>query len=239
MPLRYRSTVSRPAAVALALLFCTSCEARDQRGTLARVSGATLRVGVVENPPWTTWPTGGGAGGIEGALAAEVARDLGAQIEWVRAPESHLLEALSFHELDLVIGGLTDAAPWKSRITFTGPYYTDTVVIAAPPGTVSLRPRLDGRTVAIRLADPAIGAFVRALGGVPQPMPDIGRAIGLVAAPTWQLPRLGYAPAGITLRQTRHVMAVPPGEDAWRAFVEGSLAKRTAIIAGVLRMARP
>jgi polar amino acid transport system substrate-binding protein len=194
---------------------------------------------VVENPPWTTLPTGGGAGGIEGALAAEVARDLGARIEWVRAPESHLLEALAFHELDLVIGGLTDAIPWKGRVAFTRPFYTDTIVVGVLPGMPRLPRRLNGRKVAIRLTDPATAAFVRAVGGVPQPLPNIGHTVGLVAAPTWQLPRMGFVPSGITLREARHVMALPPREDAWRAFVEASLGKRTSIIAEVLRMSQP
>lgn len=184
-------------------------------------------------------PTGGGAGGLEGALAAELARDLRARIEWVRAPESQLLEALSLHELDLVIGGLTDASPWKQRVAFTRPFYTDTIVVGAPVGAPPLRRRLDGRTVAIRLGEPATGAFVRALGGVARPMPDIGHAAGLVAAPTWQLPSIGYAPVGIMLREARHVMALPPGEKAWRAYVEQSLARRTPMIAEILRTSRP
>jgi polar amino acid transport system substrate-binding protein len=197
-----------------------------------------MRVGVSENQPWTTLPTGGGAGGLEGALAAELAKDLGAKIEWVRAPESQLLEALSLHELDLVIGGLTDAVAWKGRVALTRPMYTDTVVVGSLPGARRLR-RLSGQRVAIRAADPATGAFVRAVGGVPQPMTELGFAPALVAAPTWHLPSLGMAPAGITLREVRHVMATPPGEKAWKRYVERSLAKRTSMIAEILRTVRP
>ncbi len=197
-----------------------------------------MRVGVVEHRPWTTLPSGGGAGGLEGALAAEVAKDLGAKIAWVRAPESQLLEALALYELDLVIGGLTDATPWKGRVALTRSFYTDTIVVGAPAGTPRLR-RLTGRTVATAASEPATGAFVRALGGVPQAMSELGQAPGLVAAPTWQLPGLALAPAGVTLREVRHVMATPPRENAWRAFVEQSVAKRVGMIGEILRTARP
>jgi polar amino acid transport system substrate-binding protein len=236
-PLR-SSILGQAAAALLVLLDAAACTPKDGRGTLARVRGDTIRVGVSENRPWTTLPTGGGAGGIEGALVAELARDLDAKIEWVRAPESQLLEALALHELDLVIGGLTDAMPWKGRVAITRPIYTDTVVVAALPGTPLVR-RLDGRIVAVRTADRVTAAFLRALGGVPRPMPDLSYAPGLVAAPTWLLPSLGMAPAGITVREARHVLATPPGEDAWKAYVERSLAKRMGIMGEVLRTTRP
>jgi polar amino acid transport system substrate-binding protein len=232
------SILGQAAAALLVVLDAAACTPRDARGTLARVRGDTIRVGVSENQPWTTLPAGGGGGGIEGALAAELAKDLGAKIDWVRAPESQLLEALALHELDLVIGGLTDAVPWKGRVAITRPIYTDTIVVAALPGMPLVR-RLNGRAVAIRTADPVTGAFVRALGGVPRPVSDLGYAPGLVAAPTWQLPSLGMAPAGITVREVRHVIATPPGEHAWKAYVEQSLAKRVGIMAEILRTTRP
>jgi polar amino acid transport system substrate-binding protein len=208
------------------------------RGTLARARGGTIRVGVSENRPWTTLPSGGGGGGLEGALAAELARDLGAKVEWVRAPESQLLEALALHELDLVIGGLTDATPWRSRVALTRPFYTDTIVVAGPEGAPQRR-RLHGQPVAVRAAEPATGALVRAAGGIPMLVPELGNATGLVAAPTWQLPSLAMTPIGITLRQARHVIATPLGENAWRAFVEASVAKRVSVIAEILRTERP
>lgn len=234
----FASSILRAAAAALLILLSAACTPYDLRGTLARVRGGTIRVGVSENQPWTTLPTGGGGGGIEGALAAELARDLGAKIEWVRAPESQMLEALALHELDLVIGGFTDAAPWKGRVAVTRPIYTDTIVVGAPPGAPPVQ-RLNGRAVSIRAADPATAAFVRAFGGVPRPLVELGYAPGLVAAPTWQLPSLGLAPAGLTLREVRHVIATPPGENAWKSYVERSVAKRIPAIGEILRTARP
>jgi polar amino acid transport system substrate-binding protein len=227
-----------PIATVFLLLVGASCDLlRDGDGTLARVRGGTMRVGVVEHPPWTNVPARGGAWGIEGALVAELARDYGARIEWVRGPESRLLHALELGELDVVIGGLTDANPWKRRVAFTKPIYTDTIVVGGPQRTTPLR-ELEGQSVAVLPGDPA-AAYVRKKGGVPRTITDLAHAPGLVAAPSWQLPSLGYASTGVTLYEARHVIAVAPGEDSWREAVERSLAKRTPAIGEVLRTSRP
>jgi polar amino acid transport system substrate-binding protein len=234
-----RSPALHAAAVALVVFGAAGCDVRrDAAGTLARVQGGTIRVGVVENRPWTTLPTGGGGGGIEGALVAELARDLGAKIEWSRAPESQLLEALELRELDVVIGGLTDANPWKERVAFTRPFYTDTIVVGAPAGIAPPRD-LSGHTVAVRAGDPVTAAYVRRRAGIPRVMAELGQAPGLVAAPTWQMPSLALGSIGITLREVRHVVAAPRGERAWVRQIEQSLAKRTPVIGEVLRTSRP
>jgi polar amino acid transport system substrate-binding protein len=196
-----------------------------------------MRVGVVEHRPWTTLPAGGGAGGIEGALVAELARELGARIEWVRGPESQLLEALHERELDLVIGGLTDDTPWKQHVALTKPFYTDTIVV----GTAGAQPlrALEGQRVAVAASDAVTAAYVREKGGVPQLVADLGHAVGLVAAPTWRLPRLGFGDAGIKLREAHHVMAAPPGENAWLLRVEQSIAARKPAIGPILRTSSP
>jgi polar amino acid transport system substrate-binding protein len=219
------------------ILVAVSCDLlRDGDGTLARVRAGTMRVGVAEHRPWTI-VTSGGAGGIEGALIAEVARDLRARIEWVRAPESRLLRALELGELDVVIAGLTDDNPWKRRVTFTKSMYTDTVVVGGPRRTEPLR-TLTGHTVGVRIGDPA-AAFVRKKGGMLRHVAELGQMPGLVAASTWQLPSLGFAPSGVTLYEARHVIALAPGDDKWRETVEASLAKRTPLIPEVLRTSSP
>lgn len=233
----HRSLLPLIAACVLVVV-AAGCAPRDARGTLARARGGTIRVGVSENRPWTTLPSGGGGGGLESALAAEVARDLGAKVEWVRATESQLLTALALHELDLVIGGLTDATPWRSRVALTRPFYIDTIVVAGPEGAPRRR-RLNGQPVAVRAAEPATGALVRAAGGTPMLVSELGNTPGLVAAPTWQLASLAMTSIGITLHQARHVFATPRGENAWRAFVEASVAKRVSVIAEILRTERP
>jgi polar amino acid transport system substrate-binding protein len=235
-----RPPTRRSAAVVLVLSVVTAACGlpRDPEGTLERVRGGTMRVGVFERRPWTTLPANGGAGGLEGALVAELARELGARIEWVRATESQLLEALKMRELDIVIGGLTNDSPWAQHVAFTKPFYTDTIVVGAPPGTRRLE-KLDGQTVFFHAREPAIGAYVRKKGGVPRPVPELGGAPGLVAAPTWQLSSLALGPAGVTLHEARHVIAATPGENAWLMRIEQSIAARKSVVGMILRTARP
>jgi polar amino acid transport system substrate-binding protein len=196
-----------------------------------------MRVGVVENPPWSTFPRGGGAGGIEGALVAELARELGARVEWIRGSESPLLESLRLGELDVVIGGLTDDTPWTRRVALTKPFYTDTIVVGAPPGVPRLE-KLDGQTVAVRAGDPT-AAYVRKEGGVPLPMAEVAHATGFVAMPIWELHWLGYGPTGITLREVHHVIAAPPRDNAWLNRIEQTIRARKAAIPEILRTSRP
>jgi polar amino acid transport system substrate-binding protein len=195
-----------------------------------------MRVGVVEHAPWTTLTPGGGAGGLEAALMAELARELGARLQWVRGPESSLLEALQLRELDVVIGGLTDASPWKKQVAFTKPFYTDTIVVGQPPGMPPVQ-TLERRIVAVKAGEPSAG-YVRKKGGVPMQVPDLGHAVGLLAAPTWQLTWYGLVPAGVTLHQARHVIAAPPGENAWLLRIEAAIRGRKAVIPELLRTLR-
>ena len=101
---------------------------RDPQDTLERVRGGTLRVGFVVDTPWVT-ESGGRAGGIEGAIAAELARGLGARVAWTHASETPLLTALHDGDLDLVIAGLTTESPWAAKASFTRPYYVDTTTV--------------------------------------------------------------------------------------------------------------
>jgi polar amino acid transport system substrate-binding protein len=116
---------------------------RDPEGTLDRVRGGTLRVGFVVDTPWVT-EAGQGAGGIEGAIAAELARTLGARIAWTHASETPLLTALHDGDLDLVIAGLTKDSPWAAKASFTRPYYVDTATVHGKrtevPHVVAVRP---------------------------------------------------------------------------------------------------
>src|SRR5919202_2553929 len=138
------SAMLRLHAIGLLLLGVTACGLpRDAAGTSDRVRHDTMRVGIVAEAPWVTDSAGTG-GGIEGKLAAELGRRFGARAEWVRRPEAELLLAISRRELDLVIGGLVDALPWKQKVAFTRPYYTDTIVLAVHPGPPSLSD-LDGQ----------------------------------------------------------------------------------------------
>jgi polar amino acid transport system substrate-binding protein len=223
-------------AIGVLLLGVTACDLpRDAAGTSDRVRRGTMRVGIVADTPWVT-DSAGTVGGIEGNFVAELGRELNARIEWVRRPEAELLLALSRRELDLVIGGLSDALPWKQQVAFTRPYYTDTVVVGVRAGAAPLR-RLDGQTIAVEAGDP-VAAQLHKKGAVPVEVSDLKEARGPIVAPTWQLASLGRASTGIVLHEDRHVLAAPRGENAWLVRVERLLHERQSAVPVLLRSTR-
>jgi polar amino acid transport system substrate-binding protein len=216
---------------------------RDADGTLDRVRGGIVRVGVVVDTPWVTDSAGGegAAGGIEGALVQGIARDIGARVRWIRGTDESLLAALHARELDMVIGGLTTESPWKATLAFTKPYYTDTVIVAGAPGAPAPT-TLAGLRVAVVEGDPIV-ARVRSENGIPVPVADLATAREAIAAPTWRLAQLGGTPLArtgnpaIVLGRREHVLALPPGENAWLVHVERWLRAHESRIPTMLREA--
>jgi polar amino acid transport system substrate-binding protein len=138
-PTMPRLSIARAIRACCCLAALSSCGLpRDADHTLDRVRRGELRVGVSEHPPWTTFRDDR-VDGIEPRLVADLARGLGARPVWRRGAESELLEALGRRELDIVVGGLTDASPWKGQVALTRPHFTDTLagrahVFAVSPG---------------------------------------------------------------------------------------------------------
>src|SRR5687767_15777970 len=98
---------------------------RDPDGTLERVRGGIVRVGVAESPPWVVLATPNTAAGVEPTLVKAIADSLGASIEWIHKGESELLTDLEERKLDLVLGGLTEDSPWKAKVALTRFFYED------------------------------------------------------------------------------------------------------------------
>src|SRR5690625_4807280 len=113
-------------AMMVGLVGCSGHFPADPDGTLDRVSGGTLRVGISHQPPWTD-TTGEGfseqdPGGIEVQLVEDYAASINADVEWHAGGEEQLVMLLSESELDIVIGGLTDNSPWESDAALTTAY---------------------------------------------------------------------------------------------------------------------
>jgi len=209
----------------LVVVLCNACDLpRDSDGTLDRIRGGTMRVGVVVDTPWTS-DSAGVAGGIEGGMVQSLARELNARVQWISGQQDDLLTALRHRELDLVIGGLDAQSPWSKQVAFTRPYYTDTVAVGGAPNAPPPA-SLEKLTVALAPGD-AAAAQVRKQGGVPRFVNNLESTSLPVAAPTWRLSRLSRRenPA-LTLVQTPHVLAVSPGENAWLMRVEQMLIAR-------------
>lgn len=125
------------------LLLLTGCAGRfpaDPEGTLDRVEGGVLRVGVSAHSPWTEVAPDGAPTGLEVDLVTEFAESLDADVEWTASGEEDLMAQLDRSELDLVIGGLTAASPWAEHSALTYPYTTVPGADGAPQAHVMAAP---------------------------------------------------------------------------------------------------
>lgn len=200
---------------------------RDPEGTLDRVDGGSMRVGITERPPWTLVGDDGPAG-VEVDLVEGFARSIDAEIEWFEGSQAELLTSLEERELDLVVGGFTDDDAWAQQVTFTQPYATIQVSVGSPPD----RPPpgdIEGERVAARMGTP-VPRLVEDAGGTPVRVEDLSAVTGLVAAEDWELRALGRVSGGLVLDESGHAMAVPAGENAWLVRLERYLAARAASI---------
>jgi polar amino acid transport system substrate-binding protein len=219
-------------AVAAAALLLACGIPRDPEGTLERIDGGRMRVGIAEQPPWATMEDGGPAG-VEVDIVEGFARSLDAEIDWFPGSHAELLAALENRELDLVIGGLTDDDPWAQKVTFTQPYATIQVVVAAPPSR-SPPEDLSGLRVAVR-SGTEVPALVEEAGGIPVRVQDLSEADGLVAGEEWEVRTLGLVAGTVVLAESRHAMATPLGENAWLVRLERFLSDQAAFVDDLLQ----
>lgn len=210
----------RLAVGALALLLASGCGIpRDPEGTLQRVTGGTMRVGIAEHEPWVLVDESGHPeGGVEVALVEEFAATLDADIEWVAASTAEIAAALHTRSLDLGIAGFASTSPFQKEATFTHPYLTTFTTIGIPPGRRT-GSDLSGEEVVVEMGTELEG-IVRKLDVVVDRVDDISVAEGLVATHDWLLDDLGLDASDVRLTETDHVMAIPHGENAWLTSLE-------------------
>ena len=133
------SCLARPAAFLL-LLAIGGCDVpRDPEGTLGRVAGGTMRVGVAH--PADLGPEEAAIARLERSLVQDFADQLKARIEWIAVTEGEGMERLHRHELDLLLAGLAKTTPWQKKVGLTRPFLETERggrkiqhVLAAPPG---------------------------------------------------------------------------------------------------------
>jgi polar amino acid transport system substrate-binding protein len=124
-----RTLVAVALAALLTLPGCAAIPA-DPEGTLERVSGGVLRVGMSQHEPWTALEDGERSG-VEVRLIEEFAAERGADVEWRDGGEEALIGQLHRGELDVGGGGITEKSPWSSHAALTRPY----VVVTSPEGS--------------------------------------------------------------------------------------------------------
>lgn len=107
--------------VGLLLTGCGVTMPSDPEGTLDRVSGGVLRVGVSPAGERVTLD-GAGPDGGDVELVEAFADTVDARIDWVIGSEEAHVRALEAGDLDLVVGAITDETPWIDRAGVTRPY---------------------------------------------------------------------------------------------------------------------
>lgn len=91
----------------------------DPDGTLDRVRGGTLRVGLSPAEPWTEVHGDGTFSGEEIRLLRAFAAHLDADLVVTSGGEEELVGLLERGALDVVAGGLTSTTPWVSTAAVT------------------------------------------------------------------------------------------------------------------------
>ena len=209
------------AVFVLVVLVAAGCDfPRDPRGTLERVQNGTMRVGIVENDPWTRMEEGHPSG-VEVELLKAFARELGAEASFVPGTTPELLEAAKEAEVDVLIGGFTSTSPGVSEgkeAGVTGTYLITRSVVGVPPGTHAFEDP-SGREIAVERID-TTATLLKAEGAVPVPVHNLSTTEMPVSAYEWQLDAWGFEPTGVELPQEKHVMAVPLGENGWLVELE-------------------
>jgi polar amino acid transport system substrate-binding protein len=199
---------------------------RDPDGTLNRVEGGVMRVGVTEADPWVVLEGDRPVGGAEVELARRFARDVGARIEWVRGSEEELVDAAKEGQIDLILGGLTSKSRWKKDVAFTRPYVESRTVVGAPAGA-SYPDDLAGVPVAVELGTEEEGLLEQRTDARVVPVADLGSRRGEAAAVHhYLLDDLDLTDTGTELDTAKHVMAVKLGENAFMVRLERFLLNR-------------
>jgi polar amino acid transport system substrate-binding protein len=207
------------AAVVVAVVLAGCGVPRDPEGTLDRVRGGTLRVGISQSEPWTRLGAGRPSG-VEVRLVERFAAELGATVRWVDGSEADLVAALEVRELDLVVAGLTADTPWQAKAAITRGYATTRVVVAVPAGQ-PVPDDVAGLRVAVEDGTEAAGILEEKTDAVPVRVPDVAQVRNSpVVVDDWLLDLLGLRDTGVHLHKSEHVMAAPLGENAFLARLE-------------------
>jgi polar amino acid transport system substrate-binding protein len=199
---------------------------RDPDGTLNRVDGGVMRVGVTEADPWVELDGGRPVGGAEVELARRFARDVGARIEWVQGSEEELVDAAKEGQVDLIVGGLTNKSRWKKDVAFTRPYVETRAVVGIPAGE-SFPDDFAGVPVAAELGSEEEGLLAQKTEARVVPVTSLAPRAGRPAAvPHYLLDDLELTDSGTELDEAKHVMAVKLGENAFLVRLERFLLNR-------------
>jgi polar amino acid transport system substrate-binding protein len=226
--------VGRLLIVGLLAALVGGCEfPRDPEGTLDRVRGGVMRVGITPAEPFVRLNDAGDPTGVEVELVRGFAETLDARVEWVAGSESDLMEALAGRQLDLV---LTRQTEWQRVAAITRPYLTTQVVIAAPDERQAARlsEDLGGARISVEANSPEAAKLEQDTDAVVVPVDDLATVDGPMAVPDYLLDDLGLVRTDAELDEHEHAMAAPMGENAFLVALERFLLDREAEAGAIL-----
>jgi polar amino acid transport system substrate-binding protein len=198
----------------------------DPEDTLDRVSRGTMRVGVIEDPPWVILEHGREPTGVEPELVRRFAEGIDAEIEWVEGTEADLAAAMGGFQLDLLIGGLTREFPYPKDVALTRPYVDTEIQMAVPPGE-ELPDELGGVEVYVeRSSEPAALLREEEDDAIPVFFDSLDEVDGIALLDTYDIDAIGFERTDYILRDDEHAMAVPLGENAFLVELEKFLLDR-------------
>lgn len=213
------------------LSFSCSNLPRDPEETLRQLQSRPIRVGLVEHAPWVV-RSGTEPAGVEVDLIRNFASELGTTADWHWGGEQEQLEALQHYQLDIVIGGLTDRTPWSRYVGLTSSYFEETYRVAIP--ATSQLQNIKGAEVTVEKGD-AVAAELEKKGARVVRVDDLSQANGAVAAADWQLEQMSLKSMDEELGSLKHVIAVPPGENAFVKRLDEFLYKKRFEIKNLLQ----
>lgn len=199
--------------ISLMLVGCQPFPADPSESLTQIRERGSLRVGALYAPPWVNGEAPAQAAGLEGLMMKQFAERLGVQLETHWGSGQELFDALSHHELDIVIGGLTHDNPWRHMVGLSAAYHTTRAVVATKANG-QLPEELEGLLVSIERNSHLSGELHERGAEVRQVADLTSVTNGPIAAQTWRLRGLTLDPRQIELQRYHHVMAVPQGENA-------------------------
>lgn len=110
---------------------------KDSRDTLETARRLTLKVGVMDNPPYSYFD-GDIARGTEVEIIKAFAEKENLEVEYVKGSETDLVSKLEKAEIAILVGGFRKNTIWEEKAGLTSPYDEDKHVILIPKGENSL-----------------------------------------------------------------------------------------------------
>ena len=120
-----------PLALATGAVALACALPRDPEGTLERVRGGELRVGVVEHPAYLRL-AGEEPEGPKADLVRDLARELDARIVWLPGRAEELARAAEGFGVDLLAGGWEQGSKLAAGLGVTRPFHTAQGIAEAP-----------------------------------------------------------------------------------------------------------